>query len=179
MSASVSLGYDVGHETAKTKLLEAIETAELQDGFVRVTELLDHAVLYQAYGLLTDTKKLLLARSRLREAILKTLHAANIEIASPSHMIQRRLDDGLQAVPAHVIESATSNSEDSKEKLIFDKAEAAEKTETLRERREALKQQLAELPKDGDKDLRGKLERQITGLDQLLEARASQKNEQR
>mgnify|MGYP002277734012 CR=1 FL=1 len=177
ISASVSLGYDVPHETAKAKLLEATERADLEEGLVRISDLLDHAVQYRVYGFLTDTKKVLLARSRLRENILNVLHEANIEITSPSHMFQRRLEDADKAIPETVVQSPTARpQEDSKEELIFDKATQAEKTETLRARRDELKQELQD-NKDGDKSKR--LERDIEHLDRLLEARATQKKEER
>ncbi len=176
VSARVSLGYDVPHDKARKKLLEASQEAELDDGFVRISELLDHAVLYQVYGLLSDTKKLLQARSRLREAILTVLHGADIEIASPSHMIQRRLDDGLHAMPPHLVEVVDLKQDDNEEKLIFDKAEAAEKTETLRSHRETFKQQLETLKKNGDApdDQIEKLEQKITRIDETLKKRAEE-----
>ncbi|MDX1496686.1 MAG: mechanosensitive ion channel family protein [Salinisphaeraceae bacterium] len=174
VSANVSLGYDLPHDTAKKHLMQAIEAADLEDGFVRIIELLDHAVLYQAQGMLTDPKKLLSARSRLREQILNVLHNADIEITSPSHMIQRRLDDGLSAMPKHVIEPSDGKHEEDKDAMIFDKAEAAEKTETLRSRREDLK---AQLEATDDKEVRGKIKAHIERLDKLLEQRAEKQKE--
>lgn len=185
ISASVSLGYDVPHETAKEKLMEATEKADLQDGFVRVAELLDHAVLYRVYGFLEDTKKVLLARSRLREEILSVLHHADIEITSPSHMIQRRLDEDLRSVPELVMTRPGSSAKDhSKEELIFDKAEQAEKTETIRARRDALREELKTYQKNGDaseQDLKAaeKIQRAIDRLDLILNERAEQKKENR
>ncbi len=181
ISASVSLGYDVPHEVAKAHLVEATERAGLEEGLVRIADLLDHAVLYRVYGFLTDTKKVLLARSRLREEILSTLTAADIEVTSPNHMFQRRLDDGLRSMPQRVIprEPVAKDDED-KEELIFDKAEQAEKTETLRARRDELQQQLQQLEKDAAKDAEvARLKKNIDRLERVLEARATQSKEQR
>lgn len=178
VSAKVSLGYDIPQSKVREKLLEAIEAAELKDGFIRTGDLLDHAVVYQAHGLLTDTKKLLQARSRLREAILNALHKADIEITSPSHMIQRRLDDDLRTMPTHIAEPTAVKKDASEEKLIFDKAEAAEKTETLREHRETLKQRLETLKKNGEgsEEETDKLAQQLARLDALIKQRADEKN---
>lgn len=185
VSASISLGYDVPHETAKARLLEATANAELADGFVRISELLDHAVLYRVYGFLNDSKKVLLARSRLREEILNMLHEADIEITSPNHMYQRRLDDDTRAIPEKTASSKPVNSDEGDaEALIFDKAEAAEKTETLRARRDELKESLKELQKntDNNPDLekdKEKLQRNIERLDAILSERANRQKETR
>lgn len=178
ISAGVSLGYDVPHESAKKHLMQATEKAELTDGFVRVSELLDHAVLYRVYGFLEDSRKLLLARSRLREEILNVLHHADIEITSPNHMFQRKLDDGVRAIPAKVYKSSLNDVDDhSKEDLIFDKALEAEKTESIRARRDALREQLKEVQKSEDEQAAKsaeKLERSIERLDVVLNERAAQ-----
>lgn len=181
ISAGVSLGYDVSHETAKELLVQATQRADLEEGLVRVSELLDHAVLYRVYGFLPDTKKILLARSRLREEILTVLHQADIEITSPSHMIQRRLDDPTKAIPEEVVPAKTVAPEErDKEELIFDKATQAEKTETLRGRREELRGQLEELQKsDADEAEIARVQKNIERLEKVLELRAAQTKEQR
>ncbi len=180
ISAAVSLGYDVAHDKAKSCLLEATERAGLEEGLVRVVDLLDHAVLYRVYGFLTDTKKLLLARSRLREEILVTLHAADIEITSPSHMIQRRLDDDTRAIPEQLVASSTEKPHEDKEALIFDKASHAAKSETLRQRRDELLEQKQVLEKEGaEEEALLRLQKNIERMERMLEAQLTKERQPR
>lgn len=180
ISAAVSLGYDVPHDKAKSCLLEATERADLEEGLVRVVDLLDHAVLYRVYGFLTDTKKLLLARSRLREEVLSVLHGADIEITSPSHMIQRRMDDAARAIPDQVVAANTVKPHEDKEALIFDKASHAAKSETLRQRRDELVEERQALEKDGaDEDAVARVQKNVERLERMLEAQLTKEKEAR
>jgi small-conductance mechanosensitive channel len=99
VSAHVSLGYDVPRAQIEGLLLEAAQTAGLAEPFVQIFELGDFSVTYRAAGLLQEVKELLPARSRLRAAMLDTLHRSGIEIVSPSFMNQRALPPEKVFIP--------------------------------------------------------------------------------
>ncbi len=84
IQAEVSLGYDVDHHQAEAQLVQAALAAQLDEPYVLVVELLDHAVVYRVAGFLADFNTPISARSHLRRQILDTLHQANIEITSPA-----------------------------------------------------------------------------------------------
>ena len=101
--AEVSLGYDVHHGRVSEVLLAA-----LKDAFVQVRELGDFAVSYRVAGLLEDVQSLISARSDLRRAVLDALHAADIEIVSPSFMNTRALaEDRLWRWPSNRVAADT------------------------------------------------------------------------
>ncbi|MEM9064500.1 MAG: mechanosensitive ion channel family protein [Planctomycetota bacterium] len=140
VSADVSLGYAVPHGRVEPLLMAAAEAAGLCDPFVWITELRDHTVVYRAAGRLEDVKGLISARSRLRSEILDHLHAAGVEVASPSLMIQRRatLDDN--EIPSlRVAGSATSRDNEPVEARVFDKAESAAERAELEAERDRLR----------------------------------------
>ncbi len=82
VGATVSLGYDVHHNRCEKLLLEAANSLGLQDPFVQILDLGDYSVTYRVAGLLTETKQLIAFRSRLRAAILDSLHEGGVEIVS-------------------------------------------------------------------------------------------------
>ena len=131
VSAKLSLGYDVDHATAERLLGEAAVAAELDEPFVWVAELGDFSVTYRVAGFLTDVDGLLGRRSRLRAAILDTLHGAGIEIVSPGFMNQRPLADGERMIPARAAPSVAEGAagDASVEEKLFDKAEEAKAEE--------------------------------------------------
>ncbi|MDR4484640.1 MAG: mechanosensitive ion channel [Nitrospirales bacterium] len=102
VSATVSLGYDIPHQTIDKLLVEAALAAKLNDPFVHIMELGDYAVTYRISGFLIEVKQLLSARSKLRAKMLTTLHDAGIEIVSPVVMNQRRLEDGIRVLPPNL-----------------------------------------------------------------------------
>ena len=128
VSTSLSLGYDVPNGLVIPHLLRAATAAGLADPFVHVTNLGDFAVSYRVAGFLADVKPLLSVRSRLRISVLDTLHAAGIEVASPSLMDQRRLAEGHVIVPParepHVTPPKPAGT--GAEAIVFDKADRAE-----------------------------------------------------
>ncbi len=83
VSAEISLGYDIHHDTIIPLLQDAANAAGLQEPFVYITQLGDFAVTYKIGGLLQGTKHLITIRSKLRQKMLDSLHGANIEIVSP------------------------------------------------------------------------------------------------
>ncbi len=140
VSATVSLGYDVPHPEAEALLVQAAESAELEDPFVQVLELGDFSVQYRAAGFLRDVKQLLTTRSNLRRRMLDALHGAGVEIVSPTFMNQRRLEPERRFVPARAEAEpeAPAPEEPPVEERIFDKAEQAGRLEALRAERKRL-----------------------------------------
>jgi len=128
VSATLSLGYDVHHLQVEPLLIKAAEESGLTDAFVQILELGDFSVTYRISALLTDVKGLLTARSNLFRAVLNTLHADGIEIASPTYMNQRQLSNENKVIPTF-IQTAPEKEVVVAEEMVFDKAEMAEKIE--------------------------------------------------
>ncbi len=146
VSAEVSLGYDVPHDRAEELLMRAAEQAGLVDPFVWVTDLKDHAVVYRAAGVLEEVKGLISVRSRLRVCILDKLHGADVEVATPGLVIQRRGELGDRSMPRAVRRPPVLKPEGpSVEERVFDKAEQAARVEGLTAEREAAEKRLAEI----------------------------------
>jgi small conductance mechanosensitive channel len=151
LSVSLSLGYDVHHARAEALLIRAAERSGLEEPFVHIQELGDHAVTYRVSGLLTEVKRMLSARSQLCQNILDSLHGQGIEIMSPAVMAQRRIREEHKIIPETVpvvSGPAAVNAED----IAFDKAERAERTEkekrSLVEEIEALETSLKDAPEE-------------------------------
>jgi small-conductance mechanosensitive channel len=134
VSASVSLGYDLQRTRIKELLHQAASKAELSDPFVHVMELGDFSVTYRVAGLLTEVKRLVSVRSRLRECVLDSLHENGVEIVSPNFMNTRALSPGAVVIPEQKSQKveAEVESESSPEATVFDKADEAETIENLR-----------------------------------------------
>ena len=170
VSATVSLGYDTSHQVIEKLLLEAALAAKLTDPFVHVLELGDYSVTYRVAGFLGDVKQLLTTRSKLRAKMLSTLHEAEVEIVSPSFMNQRQLDHAIRVLPTQKLgpyRTLDEESETKAESLIFDKADAVAQIEELRERREALREEIAGLEmqvKGKEKTIAPWIERRITRI---------------
>lgn len=137
----LSLGYDVAHYDVEPLLLEAAEAVGLKDPFVRLMSLGDFSVVYRACGYLEDIKHLLTARSRLHEQVLDSLHGGGIEIVSPNFMNQRQFhkEDVFISAPCREQEKEQQQTPES---LIFDKADRAEKIDTLKDEIRQLKTEL-------------------------------------
>jgi small-conductance mechanosensitive channel len=144
ITAELSLGYDLDYREAEPRLLEAADQAGLEEPFVLVQELLDHAVSYRVCGFLPEMKHPLSARSKLRKKVLEVLHDSGIEIASPSFMNQRRLASGDRAIPRRqpAAEPETPEVEAAPEQKIFEKAEEAASLEELKLEQESLRQNI-------------------------------------
>ena len=128
VSTTLSLGYEVHHGTAEALLLSAAEQCGLEEPFVHIIELGNFSVCYRLSGLLTDTKRLITAKSDLCRSVLDTLHGQGIEIMSPAYMNQRPLGEASTTIPKAIITRTTADSE-GVEDLVFDKAEEAERRE--------------------------------------------------
>ncbi len=134
IKSDISLGYDVAQQDVFRILSEAASNAGLKDGFVQIRGLGDFSITYRVAGLLEDVKSLISARSRLNEAALDALHAADIEIVSPSFMNTRAIPGDKRFIPQPTLKvvaqkpKKTATAED----LAFDKAEDAATVEQLR-----------------------------------------------
>ncbi|MCX2980205.1 mechanosensitive ion channel family protein [Halieaceae bacterium IMCC14734] len=146
IAADLSLGYDIPYPQVETLLTEAAEAAGLEDPFVLVQELLDHAVSYRVAGFLAETRNLITARSNLRKKALEMLHGHGVEIVSPSFMNQRALDPTQRVIPAQpVLHSTPQTLTEVPEERIFDKAEEATNQEQLQVDLDTTKSELKEL----------------------------------
>ena len=131
VSATASLGYDVSRHVLEDLFVGAAESAGLLEPFVQVLELGDYSVNYRIAGFLEDPRTLLATRSRLRGAILDTLHQADIEIMSPMFVGRRDTSDD-PLIPDKDGPSISSQTRRTAESRVFDKAEAASKLDDTR-----------------------------------------------
>lgn len=155
VSCEVSLGYDISHRRIESLLSEAATAAGLSEPFVRVLELGDFSITYQAAGFFSDLSQLLTVHSRLRSQIIDHLHDAGIEIVSPQFVNQYQLP-GLGTFIAPVGKEVSKASgqggsntveESSPEAIIFDKAERAGKIELMIRHMETLSNSIKEAKK--------------------------------
>jgi len=144
VSAEISLGYDISRNQASELLRDAATNAGLSDAFVLVRELGDFSVLYRVAGLLEEVKSLISARSKLREAMLDSLHGAGIEIVSPNFMSSRVLADDKLFIPRPSGSKETAAAVTAEE-VAFDKADEAASVETIRQAIEFVEAELAAL----------------------------------
>ena len=144
ISIEVSLGYEAPRPVVKDSLVRAAETVGLDTPFVQLRELGDFAVTYRIAGYLREVRELPAVRSRLRAAAMDALHAAGIEIVSPTFMNQRAVTESVvPAVAMPVGEPPPPHSAPSD--LAFAEAEAASRDEEVRERLAEVDRQVAEL----------------------------------
>lgn len=150
IDAGLSLGYDVSHHDVETVLKQAAHKIGLTDVFVQVTDLGDFSIAYRVAGFLDNPKLLLSARSNLRKQMIDSLHAAGVEIVSPTFMNQRqyRTDDVFISEVKAYQERKNRRSEASK---VFDKAETAEQIDLLKEQLSQLEHRLKQCDNDEEK----------------------------
>jgi len=167
----VSLGYDVPRKQIEKLLLEAAEHAKLTEAYVRVISLGDFSVVYRVAGLLTEVKQLLTARSRLKSKVLDCLHEGGVEIVSPNFMNQRVLSERKKFGPRTKSDPTEEERGPTPEEIAFDKADAAESIEQLRETYKSVREQIEELEKKlakedaGDEEVGSdRIEREISIL---------------
>ncbi|MDJ0758396.1 MAG: mechanosensitive ion channel [Woeseiaceae bacterium] len=158
VTAEVSLGYEHPQSDIRKLLCKAAEDAGLSDPFAHVRVLGDFSVTYRAAGLLVDVQSLISARAKLRASMLDTLHAAGIEIVSPTFMNTRALAAGEAIIP---VVKATPGHEDAvkAESLAFDKAEEAASIEELRKSIEVLTAEIEKPDAEGGGRTAAELER--------------------
>jgi hypothetical protein len=133
ISATVSLGYDVPRGRIEELLLDAARETELEEPFVQVLDLLDHAVVYRVAGLLRVVTHLLSTRSRLRKRMLDARHGSGIEIVSPGFVNMRNHEASKKFIPPARRAPAAAEPEVVPETVVFDKAEEAATLESLRD----------------------------------------------
>lgn len=143
--AEVSIGYDVPRSRVQDALRAAATAAELQEPFVHIMDLTDFSVVYRIVGLLPEVKQVLSTRSRLREQMLDKLHAAGIEIVSPTFMNTRQLAADWRAMPPIDHAARTDATSQEAEAIMFEKADKAASIEEVRQRHEDLKRDIAAL----------------------------------
>ncbi|MFP4114126.1 MAG: mechanosensitive ion channel domain-containing protein [Spirochaetota bacterium] len=193
VSVDVSLGYDIPTSDAEEALRDAVTKAGLEEPYVLVQKLLDHAIRYRVFGLLSDTKELLSARSRLRRGIVTTLHGSGIQIVSPGFVNRVEYPTDHRFVPERTGAEKTADeeraaSEESVEAVAFDKAEEAESIEKLRALQEKLRHRREELGSEAkeadDKDRRRELdekreevERRIERVGEIIDSREEEREE--
>ncbi len=141
LSAELSLGYDTPRRIAEEVLIGAAVKAGLKDPFVQIRQLGDFAVTYRIAGIAENLEELLSRRRKLRAMTLDELHAAGIEIMSPTYMNTRATDSEKLVIPPadYRPENDTKSTPDA---VIFDKAQKAESIEQMREKRQAMHQKL-------------------------------------
>ena len=169
--SELSIGYDVTYTQVEELLLLAAEEAGLEEPFVLVHELLDHAVAYRVCGFLPSIENLLSARSNLRKTILKQMHGNGIEIVSPNFMNQRQLTPDQKVIPeVPVLRDKRKPETDSKapEDKIFDKAVKAASLEEvkieLEKTREDIKKTASAL-KESEQEDNSELESRLEALE--------------
>jgi small-conductance mechanosensitive channel len=167
----VSLGYDVHHARVSDALLEAAKSAGLKDAFVHVRSLGDFSVNYRVAGLLEDVQSLLSTRSKLCRAVLDAMHAADIEIVSPTFMNTRAMDEGrrfmARAEPGRADEPRDATKA---EDVAFDVADEAASVEELRRLLERVESQLKDGDARADKALVERLKARKRYLEAQIEA---------
>jgi small conductance mechanosensitive channel len=142
ISATVSLGYDVSQAKIKKLLQEAAGSIGLEEPFVQVLELGDFSVTYRAACLLTETKRLLTYKSRLRSSIIDTLHDGGVEIVSPHFRNLRTFETGKNFVPVKSRRKEPEAVDSAPIEVVFDKAEVAESLSSLRKQRADLEEEI-------------------------------------
>lgn len=133
--AEVSIGYDVPYTQVEELMKLAVADAGLEEPFVLVHELLDHAVAYRVCGFLPSIKNLLSSRSNLRKTVLAQMHGNGIEIVSPAFMNQRQLEPERKVIPERPVlhDNLKQDSvSQAPEEKIFDKAVEAESLDELK-----------------------------------------------
>ena len=133
--AEVSIGYDAPYTRVEELMKLAAADAGLEEPFVLVHELLDHAVAYRVCGFLPSIKNLLSSRSNLRKTVLAQMHGNGIEIVSPAFMNQRQLDPERKVIPERPVLHDPLKQDSvslAPEEKIFDKAVEAESLDELR-----------------------------------------------
>lgn len=172
VSAEVSIGYDVPHDRVERLLAEAAAEAQLDEPFVQILELGSFSVGYRVAGFRKDIRYIVSAGTLLRRAILDRLHAAGVEIASPTLMAQRPVATGERFIPRVRTKSRrAAEPEVAPEDRVFDKADEAELMSGLKHERAEVEGRLKELnaalKKAGDEE-RGAIEAEITACEEDL-----------
>lgn len=131
VSTTLSLGYDISFSEAEPLMLESAEAAGLSDPYVHIVGLADFSVNYRICGLLTELESILTARSELNHQLLLKLHAAGLEIASPT--ITRHINHPPeQKLIPRIGPVASRDNAVLAEDIVFDKATEIARLENRR-----------------------------------------------
>ncbi len=145
LAVELSLGYDVPRRDIEAVLLTAATETGLEKPFVEIRALGDFSVTYVISGLLVELNKLIAKRRELRAKTLDGLHAAGIEIVSPTFMNTRAYKPDAQFIPKQATSPATAEPRgEQPDSLVFDKAEKAESLAKLKDQRTELEARLKE-----------------------------------
>lgn len=175
ISADVSLGYDAPRQAVRERLLEGAREAGLEDPFVQIKALLDHAVAYRVSGFLKDVGSLVSKRTELNARVLDSLHRGGIEIVSPAFMNQRPIDS-TPVRPAVVASAEPEADGAAPEQLMFDKAEMAGRVTRLTQQRDEVAAEIRQLEQQKPEDGSGAAseiawrKRQLATLDEVIAA---------
>jgi len=136
IEARLSLGYDVSRTAVEPLLVAAATTAGLEEPcFVEILELGDFSIQYRVVGVYTGKlKDLPTARSELRARVLDSLHAAGVEIVSPTFMNQRSVATQQTFVPHVEVAGEQAKGTRAPGKTRFDEAEDAGSIERVSDR---------------------------------------------
>ncbi len=157
ISTIVSLGYDISRIKIEEALKKAAAAAELQDPYVYITELADHAVTYKIHGFLEDSTKFFSTRSHLNGQVIDMLHKEGIEIVSPGFRNQRSVEN-VTFIPKQEKEKTPRKPQETPEEKIFDEAI---KSEGIEKKKDLLKEldKKRDLLKENLKDIKDSQEK--------------------
>lgn len=181
INLAVSLGYSLDYTEVEEALKEAALSCKLTDPFVFVEEFLDHAIRYRLYGLLQDSIERLSKTSELHKAVLATLHAKGMEIASPSLVDRREFANDDQYTPkvAKTTKAKTkTKAEQIVEEKVFDKADEAQSLEDLRQELEKVKKELSTLKGGGKTAKKEELEGEAKAVTKKIAQLEEKKKEE-
>jgi small conductance mechanosensitive channel len=178
LHVEVSIGYDTPHAEVEKALLAAAEATELESPFAQVLELGDFSVSYRISGLMEDISKLISTRRRLRANTLDALHAASIEIMSPSYMATRAVNSVDRVMPGVHMPAAPSQDEADPDALAFDKAQRADELDELKREYTTLSQELIKVEQALKEAGPGDARRPITLQKKSIEAKLARQEKQ-
>jgi small conductance mechanosensitive channel len=163
VNVEVSLGYDVSRSTIESALLSAAEKLGIENAYVEVKSLLDHAVLYCLHALVTDLESYFSSRSKLHAAVIDELHNSKVEIVSPRFVASRPIDS-KPIIPRK--ERVIVTKEENIDELLFEKANLADLHERLKEKKQKYQDKLSTLEKDSEESKT--LEAKIVKIDNKI-----------
>lgn len=176
--------------TIEKFLEEAAVKVKLEEPFVYVERLLDHAVVYRVYGLLKESSKQLSMKSNLLKMVLDVLHEEGIEIVSPSYINRREYDNSDSFIPPVMKHETTADEKKDirVDNIAFDRAEEANHIEKQKENYNSLLEEKKNLENgvknEDDKEIKKnikmkteKLENKSKVLMQDIETREKEKKD--
>lgn len=99
VQVDVSLGYDLSRVNSENTLIKAAKLLHLDDVFVAITDLKDHAIVYQLNATCRDPDAFPFITSRLRKAVLDECGIAKIDIRSPQLVFHKPLPNATKIAP--------------------------------------------------------------------------------